>query len=247
MMSPERRGFFHPAFAGLMLAALLVGIWVALGRSPDAVPLEVERTAESGQASQDGTSVESPATPERVEVAVTPPRPEASSADADVELPPHPDDVALPTIGGEPPSEQQSAYLRMLAHAMANAGMPWTMPEDIPKDSFDLLNTWTEPMLTERADLTKRCTEIAQRAVKERLDSGAYEVKRTTPTSWPPSEVVGWRWAKDARGKDIVYVVRIRGGELPKVDYMRARSNAIDMDMAAVARGLFDRLVKKGE
>jgi hypothetical protein len=45
-------------------------------------------------------------------------------------------------------------------------------------------------------------------------------------------------------GGDVVHFVRIGAGELPKADSMSERCCAIDRDMAALARALFDHLSK---
>jgi hypothetical protein len=175
----------------------------------------------------------------------------ALPGDRSVTLPPlltgrqaGPDEVTLPTIDNQPLNQDQQQFLRMLAHAMAGAGLSCSMPRDLPRASWELLDAWTSPLRSERSELTKECKKLVSEAVNARLEAGRYEILDQPPAKWPPSDFVGWRHATDARGKSVVHFVRIGGGELPKVDFMRDRSSLIDRDMAALARSLFDRVSK---
>jgi hypothetical protein len=157
---------------------------------------------------------------------------------------PGPDEVPLPTIDNRPLEPEQQQFLRMLAHAMAGAGLSCSMPQDLPRASWELLDSWTAPLRNERTELTKQSQQLVTNAVNARLEQGRYELLLQPPTTWPPSDYVGWRYETDARGKKVVHFVRIGAGELPKVDSMRERSSVIDRDIAALARSLFDRFSK---
>lgn len=230
-----------------VLAALVgVGLWVGFGGLADSGPEAMKHATNPRQDSAATPAAEWPVEPSRIEVTHVPPRPEASIPRAEEDSSLHPDAVALPTIGGEPANKEQSQYLRMLVHAMDGAGLSLAMPGDIPENMFSLLESWTEPLLSERATLSKEASEMAQQFIRDRLSAGLSEVMTTPPMSWPPSEVVGWRYAKDASGRDVYHVVRIRGGDVPRIDNIRDRNNAIDGDMAVLARSLFDRLRRQG-
>jgi len=246
IMHSKSGSLFQLLVATVIAALVGVGFWVSFSGLADAGPELMQYASNPGQESAARPAAEFPVDPSRIEVAHVPPRPEASIRRAERDSSLHPDAVILPTIGGNPANKEQSQYLRMLVHAMAGAGLSLDMPGDIPENMFSLLESWTEPLLSERATLSKHGAEMAQQFIRDRLSAGLSEVTTTPPTSWPPSEVVGWRHAKDAGGRDVYHVVRIRGGDVPRIDYIRDRSNAIDGDMAALARGLFDRLRKQG-
>ncbi|HEX6813936.1 MAG TPA: hypothetical protein VF384_20100 [Planctomycetota bacterium] len=186
-----------------------------------------------------------PAVPpvDRVQVAL-PEEPSAPASPSPAEQQPGPDEVVLPTIDDKPLDQDQQQFLRMLARAMADAGLSCSMPRDLSRASWELLQTWTSPLRNERGELEQQSQKLVSDAVSARLQEGRYELRDHPPVKSPPGDYVGWRHATDARGRNVVHFVRIGAGELPKADSMRERCSAIDRDMASLARHLFDRLSK---
>jgi hypothetical protein len=155
-----------------------------------------------------------------------------------------PDQVVLPTIDGRALTDEQSNLLRILAHAMSEAGLSCEMPSDISSEGWDLLHGWIAPLRAERKVVAEQSQAAASREFRSRIDSGRYEVRLAPPSKVPREDVVGWQHAKDAQGKDVVYFVRIPPGQVPELDFARARTSALDRDMALLARGFFDRFTK---
>jgi hypothetical protein len=234
---------FAVAIAGIVSTALLVIYAIDVRRSPVAPDHDT-----SGPRTTSTTTAErrsSPANDSHLEREVVAAQ-EATTPDgtspASAGLSHDPASLPLPTIGQKPPTDEESSLLRMLAHAMAEAGLPCSMPPDVPKASWQLLNTWIGPLLAERRELTATCQTLVHDAARSRLRMGHYETARHTPDDWPSDVYMGWRQTKDARGRVMYQIVRIPPGALPKVDYLRDRSSSIDRDMAMLARDLFDRV-----
>lgn len=171
-----------------------------------------------------------------------------SGADVELVSPPaqmlNPDQVVLPTIDGRALTDEQSNLLRILAHAMSESGLSCEMPSDISSEGWDLLHGWIAPLRAERKVVAEQGQAAASSEFRSRIESGRYEVRLAPPSKVPREDVVGWQHAKDAQGKDVVYFVRISPGQVPELDFTRARTSALDRDMAILARGFFDRFTK---
>lgn len=156
--------------------------------------------------------------------------------------PPGPDAVPLPAIDGKPGTDNQQRTLRMLAHAMANAGRSCAMPVALTQQSWERLDAWLAPVLADRKAAADRSQKLAVDAVQAKLQAGQYEIRRTQPSSSSPDDSYGFRHAKDARGNDVVHVARIARGENADLDALRDRCKTIDRDIGILARDFFDRL-----
>jgi len=157
----------------------------------------------------------------------------------------HPDSVPLPTIDGAVGTAEQQELLRILAHAMAQAGLNCEMPLNVPKELWDLLNAWIEPLEAERSSISKLFKELVSNEIAERQRSGRYEVELKAPRP-RPNEYIGWQLIVNPQdsASSIYHVVRVPYGDLPKTSVLRERTSGIDRDVATLARSVFDRIPK---
>ena len=172
--------------------------------------------------------------------AVAPPAADAEPVSSP--LPPQdPERVPLPTIGGAPADELQQQRLRMLLHAMAAAGLPLVMTEDLSATAWQALDGWLAPLLEQRQQLTGRASASLDALVRDRFARGDYEV-----CSALPPEVAGeyrsWQHAQDAGQQPVLHLVRIAHGQAGEVDMLREQGTALDRDMARLARDFFARM-----
>ena len=247
----RQRGNAAVWMLGVALLLLAIGVVVVqytIGQGADlATPSQTQTSVASPEGSLSPpdptlvrTSGESPfSTPEPV---VRSPEPVQKEPPDAGKTPPH--EVVVPTIDGQPATEEQTQMLRMLVAAMALADLPTAVPADLSSHTWALLMSWIEPLLAERREMEAQAQKEVTAEVRARLASGHYEVSTMAPSKWPEDVYVGWRQVVDDRGRSIYKIVRILPGGLPRVDFLRQQTSSIDRDMATLARSLFDQSSK---
>jgi hypothetical protein len=87
--------------------------------------------------------------------------------------------VELPTIDGRSLTTEQAELLRMLVHAMSEAGLSFAMPADMSTEAWNLLHGWIAPLRAERRVIAEQSQAVGGidvvflRAHPARTSSGA--------------------------------------------------------------------------